>query len=146
MPIFFVKITYYCSQSACTCAYNALRVFVSLIIPSNHVKPEQDLKQKFFWGKNTRILGLCFASHTRSALCASAFHVGYSLARTQCTSCKCISYGVSLEGETLSHLFDIFTWIGATPQLFLEHKMRTQRLPPNETPEGISRTQKPEPK
>ena len=37
-------------------------LFMSLIIPSNHVKPEQDLKQKIFWGTNTMILGLYFAS------------------------------------------------------------------------------------
>ena len=34
--------------------------FVSLIIPLNHVKPEQDLKQKNFWGQNTRILDYVF--------------------------------------------------------------------------------------
>ena len=43
------------------------------------MKPGQDLKQKKFWGKNTRILGLCFASqHVRSNFvgnCKRAFHV-----------------------------------------------------------------------
>ena len=43
---YFVRVCY-CSQS-------------TLIIPLNHVKPGQDLKQKIFWGKNTRILDYVF--------------------------------------------------------------------------------------
>ena len=55
--VLFAKRMYevsYCSQSACTCTYMKCTYMkctvcvLSLIIPSNHVKPEQDLKQKNF--------------------------------------------------------------------------------------------------
>ena len=52
-------------------------VFVSLIIPSNHVKPEQDLEQIFFW---EGILGywdyvLLRNTHTHAMHFVCEFHV-----------------------------------------------------------------------
>ena len=64
-----------------------LRVFVSLIIPSNHVKPKQNLKQKNFGEK---ILGYW----DRSAFHVSALHEG---------NCKRIAYHAMCDIPSHTH-------------------------------------------
>ena len=104
-----------CTYMKCTACCNAFHVSAfyacCLRVSHNSIKPRETRagseKKNFFGEKNTRILGLCFASQHEvhfmevhyntykvsswvhfSCKCISC-HVEYSLAHTKCIACMC---------------------------------------------------------